>query len=47
MKQGMAGRRETIQKELDELEQKKAEAKRELQNFETRLGAVKEEREAI
>jgi len=47
IKQGMAGRRETIQKELDELEQKKAEAKRELQSFETRLGALKEEREAI
>ena len=47
LKQGLAGRRENIQKELDELEQKKADAKRELQNFETRLGALKEEREAI
>lgn len=47
LKQGLASRRENIQKELDELEQKKADAKRELQNFETRLGALKEEREAI
>lgn len=47
LKQGLAGRRENIQKELDELEQKKADAKRELMNFETRLGALKEEREAI
>jgi F-type H+-transporting ATPase subunit b len=47
LKQGLAGRREGIQRELDELEQKKAEAKRELQNFETRLGALKEERESI
>jgi F-type H+-transporting ATPase subunit b len=47
LKQGLAGRRENIQKELDELEQKKEDAKRELQNFETRLGALKEERDSI
>lgn len=47
LKQGMAGRREGIQKELDELEQKKRAAQQELAQFEARIAGMKEEREAL
>jgi F-type H+-transporting ATPase subunit b len=47
LKQAMANRREGIQKELDELEQRKEAAKRELALFESRIAGMKEEREAI
>jgi F-type H+-transporting ATPase subunit b len=47
LKQAMANRREGIQKELEELEQKKEAAKRELAVFERRIAGLKEEREAI
>jgi F-type H+-transporting ATPase subunit b len=46
-KQAMANRREGIQKELEELEQKKEAAKRELAVFESRIAGLKEERDAI
>ena len=46
-KQAMANRREGIQKELDELEQKKEAAKKELALFESRIAGLKEERETI
>ncbi|MBI5582986.1 MAG: F0F1 ATP synthase subunit B [Deltaproteobacteria bacterium] len=47
LKQAMANRREGIQKELDELEQKKEAAKRELAIFESRIAGLKEERDGI
>jgi F-type H+-transporting ATPase subunit b len=47
IKQGLAGRRESIEKELSELEAKKEEARREYQDLEAKISNIKEEREAI
>ncbi len=47
LKQGLADRRDSIQKELQELEAKKEEAKKEYQALEKRIANIKEEREAI
>jgi F-type H+-transporting ATPase subunit b len=46
-KQALADRRDSIQKELQELEAKKEEANREFQALEKRISNIKEEREAI
>ena len=47
LKQALADRRDSIQKELQELEAKKEEANREFQALEKRISNIKEEREAI
>lgn len=47
LKQGLGDRRDSIQKELQELELKKEEAKKEYQALEKRIANIKEEREAI
>jgi F-type H+-transporting ATPase subunit b len=47
LKQALGGRRDSIQKELQDLEAKKEEANREFQALEKRISNIKEEREAI
>jgi F-type H+-transporting ATPase subunit b len=47
MKQAMANRRESIEKELQDLEAKKDEAKREYQALEKRLSSLKDEKETL
>ncbi len=47
LKQALADRRDSIKKELQELETKKEEANREFQALEKRISNIKEEREAI
>ncbi len=47
MKQVLADRRDSIQKELQDLEAKKEEATREFQALEKRISNIKEERDAI
>jgi F-type H+-transporting ATPase subunit b len=47
LKQALANRRDSIQKELEDLEAKKEEARREYQTLEKRISNIKEEREAI
>jgi F-type H+-transporting ATPase subunit b len=47
LKQVLTDRRESIQKELQDLEAKKEEANRELQALEKRISNIKEEQEAI
>ena len=47
LKQGLASRRDSIERELQELEAKKEEAKKEYQTLEKRIANIKEEREAI
>jgi len=47
LKQFLADRRDSIQKELQDLEAKKEEANREFQTLEKRISNIKEEREAI
>ena len=47
LKQALADRKDTIQKELQDLEAKKEEANREFQILEKRISNIKEERETI
>ncbi|MBI5602972.1 MAG: F0F1 ATP synthase subunit B [Deltaproteobacteria bacterium] len=47
LKQGLASRRDSIERELQELETKKEEAKKEYQALEKRIANIKGEREAI
>jgi len=47
LKQGLASRKESIEKELEELEAKKEEAKQEFKTLEARISNIKEEREAL
>jgi F-type H+-transporting ATPase subunit b len=47
IKQGLAGRKESIEKELEELEAKKEEAKKEFKTLEARISNIKEEREGL
>jgi F-type H+-transporting ATPase subunit b len=47
LKKALGDRRDSIQKELQELEAKKEEANREFQALEKRISNIKEEREAI
>jgi F-type H+-transporting ATPase subunit b len=47
LKQGLTGRKESIEKELEELEAKKEEAKKEYKTLEARISNIKEEREAL
>ena len=47
LKQALGGRRDSIQKELQDLEAKKEEANRKFQALEKRISNIKEERETI